>query len=39
MSKKTALNHYLLSAARVIYVFGTITAVLAALAMLNFGGY
>lgn len=39
MSKKSAVNRYLLATARVVYVFGTVAAVVAALAVLNFGGY
>ncbi len=39
MLKKSAVNHYLLSVARVAYVFVTVTAVLAALAFLNIGGH
>jgi len=38
MSNRTTLNHYLLSAARVAYVFVTVAAVLGALAFLNIGG-
>ena len=38
MLKKTAINNYLLSAARVAYVATTLAAVLAALAVLNIGG-
>ena len=39
MLKKSTVNGYLLSAARVIYVFGTVAAVAAALAILNIGGH
>ena len=39
MSKRSAVSRYLLSAARVVYVFATVTAVLAALALLNVGGH
>ncbi len=39
MSKRTAINSYLLSAARVAYVATTFAAVIAALALLNIGGF
>jgi len=39
MLKKSAVSRYLLSAARVVYVFATVTAVLAALVLLNIGGH
>jgi len=39
MLKKSTVNRYLLSTARVIYVFGTVAAVVAALAILNIGGH
>ncbi len=39
MLKKSAVNHYLLSAARVAYVLATVAAVVAALAVLNIGGH
>jgi hypothetical protein len=38
MLKKTAVNSYLLSVARVAYVLITFSAVLAVLALLNIGG-
>jgi hypothetical protein len=38
MLNRTALNNYLLSAARVAYVLITLSAVLAVLALLNIGG-
>jgi hypothetical protein len=38
MLKKTAISNYLLSAARVVYVLITLSAVLAVLALLNIGG-
>ena len=37
MLKKSTVSRYLLSTARVVYVFGTVAAVVAALAMLNIG--
>ena len=39
MLKKAAVSRYLFSAARVAYVFTTIAAVFAALALLNVGGH
>jgi hypothetical protein len=39
MLKKSAVNYYLLSAARVAYVLTTVAAVVAALAVLNIGGH
>jgi len=39
MFKMSVLNRYLLSAARALYVFATVAAVIAALAILNKGGY
>ena len=39
MLKKSAVNRYLLSTVRVVYVFGTVAAVVAALAILNIGGH
>ena len=39
MMKKSVVNQYLLSAARVVYVFGTVAAVIAALVILNIGGH
>jgi len=38
MLKRTAVNSYLLSAARAAYVLITFAAVLAVLALLNIGG-
>ena len=39
MLKKSAVNRYLVSTARALYVLATITAVFAALALLNVGGH
>ncbi len=39
MLKKSVVNRYLLSAARTLYVLATVTAVFAALALLNVGGH
>ncbi len=39
MLNKSAVNRYLLSAARALYVFATVAAVIAALAVLNIGGH
>ena len=39
MLKKSIVKDYLLSAARVAYVFTTVAAVFAALALLNVGGH
>ena len=39
MLKKSTVSRYLLSAARVAYAFATVTAVLAALVLLNIGGH
>lgn len=39
MLKKSTVSRYLISTARVIYVFGTVAAVFAALAMLSIGGH
>ena len=39
MLKRSVVNRYLLSAARALYVFTTVAAVLAALAVLNIGGH
>jgi hypothetical protein len=39
MSKKSIVNRYLLATARIVYVFGTVALVVAALAILNIGGH
>jgi hypothetical protein len=39
MFNKSAVSRYLLSAARVAYVFATVAAVIGALALLNIGGH
>ena len=39
MFDKSDVSRYLLSVARVVYVFATVTAVIAALVLLNIGGY
>lgn len=39
MLKKSSVNQYLLSAARALYLFATVTAVFAALAFLGNGGH
>lgn len=35
MSKKSTLNRYLLGTARIVYLFGTVAVVVAALAILG----
>jgi hypothetical protein len=39
MLKKSDVKRYLLSTARALYVFATVSAVLAALTILNIGGH
>ena len=39
MLRRSEVSRYLLSAARVVYVFATVSAVIAALALLNIGGH
>jgi len=39
MFERSAINRYLLSVARALYVFVTVAAVVGALAVLNIGGH